>query len=835
MSVRGAEWIDDVYSRENSPHGEPSSKRGNKRRKVLSCYACRNRKMKCDRVYPVCGRCQKTGRADQCTYDPRLLAATQVHDEVPTHGDTASSISLNNTPDHLHEAAASRTLQHKLRLLERRFELLESSLAAQKRQLNLSQYHNVTVDEPDIEEEMMFRGKGFKTQFHGVTSIMSIIARYRELQVFTRETLTVDHSILRIKEDFKTFRDRRKVLMKERGAVFLGTDEEVFAALPDKNILDIQAALYFQTWETTFRVLHEPSFWKEYNTFWEQQPHNVSQVGFAVALILILAITKCVTPKDDVFIGDTTADRQTASGLIDVCEAWCDRQPRKRLTLLFFQLQCLLLLAKRVNCIKLKQDWIASGDLLRLALATGMHRDPSLLVSGRISEFEKEMKKRLWVTIMELELLSSVENGLQSALTGLYFDSPSPSNLPDDAFSTETQEMPASRPLDHFTTASYLIATLNTIPLRVHLTQLLNDPSSEIRHADVMHYDAQLQSALTTLPRWTGDRARIPSALLQLQLRQFLLILHKPYARLAAKHERFSYSFITIVDAASSIISTHNDLLDQGMLSLNHSRNDVVRVGLTLSGVVYENCARHGPVKSSIPAAHNSSIPNLANTNSHFADMPSAKGMALPDNQLWLATLPQSPFLAKTLCTTSVEILEIARRIYEQKVMRLGTGYMEHWLLCAAVGMLPVAPRSSTSNAHFTNASDELLARCRKSLEYFTTLAFRVLALQRDPENSFASSLRVSMASVSPSEGRTPNFRAGQGIRSSIGHAAMSAASGKAPFPTTPSFDVDMNTGSLAATETETSGTFDALQDMQVDLSGWSFPEFWAFDLDGDF
>jgi hypothetical protein len=30
---------------------------------------------------PVCGRCQKTGRVDQCTYDPRLL------DDLPVNGD----------------------------------------------------------------------------------------------------------------------------------------------------------------------------------------------------------------------------------------------------------------------------------------------------------------------------------------------------------------------------------------------------------------------------------------------------------------------------------------------------------------------------------------------------------------------------------------------------------------------------------------------------------------------------------------------------------------------------------------------------------------------------
>jgi hypothetical protein len=33
----------------------------------------------------------------------------------------------------------------------------------------------------------------------------------------------------------------------------------------------------------------------------------------------------------------------------------------------------------------------------------------------------------------------------------------------------------------------------------------------------------------------------------------------------------------------------------------------------------------------------------------------------------------------------------------------------------------------------------------------------------------------------------------------------------------------------------DTTGSFDALQDMQIDMSGWSFSDFWAFDLGGDF
>lgn len=630
---------------------------------------------------------------------------------------------------------------------------------------------------------------------------------------------------MRVKTDFKTFRDRRKAITKQQGKRTFGTDQEIFAALPDKSTVDAQVALYFQCIETTYRILHEPSFWTEYKTFWEQPPGSNSRVTFAVILNLIVAATKCLNSKDDVFVGDTTFDRQTASNLIEICDAWISQQPRKRLTLSFFQIQCLALLAKRLNCVKLKQDWVTSGDLIRLALAAGMHRDPSLLATGRISEFEKEMKKRLWVTIMELELQSSVESGLQSSLQGLYFDTPAPTNLPDDCFSAETQQIPAGRPLEHFTSASYLCATLNSLPLRVHLAHLLNTPTSDLQYSDVLHHDAQIKSAISSLPRWDNERADIPLALLQLQLHQYLLILHKPYAKLAPRNNRFTYSFVTIVETCSAIIASYDLLLSKGLVVLNNFRNDAIRVGLTLSQVVYQNCAHH-MVKSTAPTPSNAEGHDV-HAQTHFADIPQAKRWALPDTPLYLATLPESPFLTKTLCASSLEMLERIRPIYEQKVMRLGTGYMEYWLMSAAVGMLPSAPSPSTSIAYVTRTEDDVLSRCRKTLDYFTTLAFRVLALQKDPQDSFASSLRNTMASVSPSEGRTPSTGAG-----------VVTGSGITPMPVVvPNYAPMPGMNMLLGVEgsKELGGPFDALQDMQVDMGGWTFPDYWAFDLGGDF
>ncbi|KAI4949954.1 hypothetical protein J4E86_007909 [Alternaria arbusti] len=583
MSAPGAEWISD-RSREESPEGHDglSQRRTSKKRKVLSCYACRNRKMKCDRVFPVCGRCQKNDRGHECTYDPRLLQES--------HRDRgAASLALTELPVESEPSSdASNALQRKLKTQERRIAILEQKLINRNGGGNPPQYGEFVPHEPKITEEIMFRGKGFRSQFNGATSIMSMISTYHELQAFTREALTVDHSIMRVKTDFKAFRDQRKKSAKRQATRCSDIDSEILAILPEKSIVDTQAALYFQTWETSYRILHGPSFWEDYRSYWESDRDGKGPVSFAVLLVLLVAATKCLNPKDDVFVGDTTADRQAAHELINLCDSWIADQPRKRVTLALFQLQCLSLLAKRVNCVRLKQDWVASGDLMRLSLASGLHRDPSLLGHGTMTAFDEQIRKRLWITVMELELQSSVESGIQSSLSGLYWDSPIPDNLGDESFSPDMQHMPASD--ENFTSASYLIATTKSLPLRIHLTQVLNTPSSALDYDDVLHYDARIRSALAALPVWNDDRALVPSALLQLQLRQYLLLVHKAYARLACTDNRYLYSFTTCVETCSSLVTTHDRLLSRGVLALNNFRNDVIRAGLTLSQIVYHNC-----------------------------------------------------------------------------------------------------------------------------------------------------------------------------------------------------------------------------------------------------
>lgn len=648
--------------------------------------------------------------------------------------------------------------------------------------------------------------------------------QFTELQAFTREAVLSSGNMGHVRDDFKAFRTRRKAMMKEKNARRRGYDEEIYLEMPDKATLDAKVALYFQTCETTYRILHEPSFWREYQAFWERPSNDESYTPFAALLLYISAVTKCLQPNDgNIFIGDSSIDRDTALDYIETCDTWLQRQSRKQTTLIFFQLQCFSLLAKRVNSLKMKQDWTSSGDLIRLAIAAGLHRNPSLLSRGRITEFEKEMRRRVWLTIVELELQCSIDCGLPSSACGLYFDVQPPSNLPDEAFAADTTQIPAGRPIEHFTSTSYLNVSLQSMPLRLHLLQLLNNPTTDLQYSDVMHYDAKLNALILAIPLWSDPRAEIPFALLKMQILQFLLILHRPYAEFAVVNKRFSFSFTACIDAASIILSLHEQLLAKNILVLNHMRNDILRAGVTLSQTTYHNCFQVSPTTGRTTTNHKDYI--------HPIDVGAASRQQTlqPAPELKIPHLPTDNLLAATLCTTAVNLLEKVRQLFEHEVMRLGTGYMEYFLLCAAQGIMPsINQDRGTSIASITNATaDDVRSRGRKALERVTSLCFRVLALQKEPADNLVNSLRHNVTVPSP---LTPVPSLGHSTGTPAGPHTYSQGLNGGDLST-----VIPGPGAMAHSLSEGKGlgdgAFEDLQDMQVDLSGWTFPDFWNFDM----
>lgn len=191
---------------ESAPHDEtPASKR---RRIAFSCLACRRRKLKCDRIFPHCGRCQKGGQPNACTYDteavdtlnqstgngnsnsrdfsnggpPRAIArlpsvarsfAADEGDEPPPRSQPDTTAGLYSQDERI------RQLENRIIGLETRASGSRSHWPRSTRSPELTRPEKDSRSDMRAvaeKETMIFRGKHFKTQFYGASHHTSYLS-----------------------------------------------------------------------------------------------------------------------------------------------------------------------------------------------------------------------------------------------------------------------------------------------------------------------------------------------------------------------------------------------------------------------------------------------------------------------------------------------------------------------------------------------------------------------------------------------------------------------------------------------------------------------------------
>jgi hypothetical protein len=179
--------------------------------------------------------------------------------------------------------------------------------------------------------------------------------------------------------------------------------------LPDRPTVDALLKKYFDTFETTFRIINVPSFQAAYHGYWQDESGESTEMD--AVLLAILACTICAsnhaTPRYN-HIGSSFHSK--AFLWTRACEAWLRRQSNKRRTLATLQVRCLRILTLATASIKAKGYYQEVQALLALMRVGGLHRDPNIF-GTRCSIFEGEMRRRLWATAMELELQSAVDRG----------------------------------------------------------------------------------------------------------------------------------------------------------------------------------------------------------------------------------------------------------------------------------------------------------------------------------------------------------------------------------------------------------------------------------------
>lgn len=365
-------------------------------------------------------------------------------------------------------------------------------------------------------------------------------------------------------------------------------DKALISLLPQKKTADELVQIYVDNLESTHRVLHLPSFWAEYSAFWDAPQEG--RPAFVALLMLILASTYCVKERNSsLFRGDSSVGRETAVMWIRTCDSWLQSQSQKHSNMTIFQIHCLSFIAKQMNSIKRKRTWTSAGNLIRLALSNGLHRDANLVnlrhatpAVTRVSAFDQEMRRRIWSTISELELQAAFDRGMPAMLRDLIEDCGTPSNLDDEDLDPSTENLPRPRPVSQYTRSSFQHLSRSSWSLRLELVSVINGPHPQMAYEDVLLYDKKIMQHLDEIPTWDDQASLVSRGVLQLQLQTLLLFLHRPYAREEARSSRYDYSAIMHLRSAMNILDLHHQLTSTGNNFLCLFRNDIFGAALSI-------------------------------------------------------------------------------------------------------------------------------------------------------------------------------------------------------------------------------------------------------------
>ncbi|KAF5855952.1 hypothetical protein ETB97_008156 [Aspergillus alliaceus] len=153
------------------------------------------------------------------------------------------------------------------------------------------------------------------------------------------------------------------------------------------------------------------------------------------------------------------------------------------------QARYLFLLACQVCGVDLDGNWISSGALVREAIAFGLHRDPAAFYS--MTAFQREMRRRVWMAIIEAEVQSSITAGLPLCISPEDFDVLPPLNINDESISENDSMNPEPKPSGIFTRASYQIIQSQSLHARIRAAIILNRMKS-VSYDEVMQLSANL-------------------------------------------------------------------------------------------------------------------------------------------------------------------------------------------------------------------------------------------------------------------------------------------------------------------------------------------------------
>ncbi|KAK1145735.1 hypothetical protein N8T08_003973 [Aspergillus melleus] len=416
-------------------------------------------------------------------------------------------------------------------------------------------------------------GNPFATKFHGDTHVSTILKQIPGLYHFTREAF----------EQFPAMDQVRHAVHKsetwDHTAKPVST-RELYALLPPRSEADNLVSIYFESFEPIYHIFHRPNFRQSYGGLWERTDDSPHQ--FIVVALLIIAAAMCLIsthPSPD--STEIECSRDTATRIIQSCEDVLQSNPLRYNRLLDFQVAFLLLLARQVNGRRYKQTWPNAGKLVQISMSVGLHRE-KMGLGKRMSDVDKELRRRIWASVAEFELQASFERGMPPVLWTQQCNIRPPRNIADDDLELPPDSTKSS---DSLNPSWYLSTLSSSLTFRHSLAALLNDSLTTIPFSNFKSITEKLIHYLSVLLSSKMSKTQPVFGLLMINLHQYQLALHFRQASRSPSSVERDFSRMVMWRTATEIIDIHEKVLSGGSHILELLGGDHFRAALSLSYV----------------------------------------------------------------------------------------------------------------------------------------------------------------------------------------------------------------------------------------------------------
>jgi hypothetical protein len=325
---------------------------------------------------------------------------------------------------------------------------------------------------------------------------------------------------------------------------------------PSRELADTMVDLYSTSFESVYRIIHVPSFRSEYQRYWDN-PESAT-ASQCLKILLVISIGSSLHDHGDA----TTGLRQKVQQWVHAAQAWLSGPLEKdRLDVSGLQVYCLVILARQIFSVGGDLVWVSMGSVIRMAMQIGLHRDPKHLPA--MSLLQAELRRRLWATVLEMAMQSSLDSAMPPIISLDHFDTEAPSNYNDDEIDESTIELVA-HPRSTYTTSSIQLILLDSIPTRLRILQLLSGFKAELSYQDALSLSSEVTDSYCAYKKFGQENINSGMTAFHRNqidyfVRRFLIPLHCLFASKAQANPLFYYSLKVTLDVAMAIVSPEPD------------------------------------------------------------------------------------------------------------------------------------------------------------------------------------------------------------------------------------------------------------------------------------